>query len=235
MLIFFTAPLHEPSYWHRMLAPDVLPNWILMAVGIIGVLIGIFTLIALYRQGGDTQRALTYAKQSADAALLNAQAVMNAERAWVMVDISDPVANITVTNATNPDRTMSSVRFSLSYRNEGRTPCWIVEKCIWFKIVDKIPAHPVFEEPTARYDSLEPLLTTYRPSFIVSLTCEGELVVSLSTVPVERRAGSNTPIIYGYIKYRDTFSTERETRFGYRTMVDGTLVRIKSTAYNNHT
>jgi hypothetical protein len=81
-----------------------------MAVGIVGTLIGIFTLVVLYRQGRDAQRAITYAKQSAEAALLNAQAVMNAERAWVIADLSGDAIRLMVTNQTTNARLPQAIR-----------------------------------------------------------------------------------------------------------------------------
>jgi hypothetical protein len=174
-------------------------------------------------------------KDAAIAARVSTDVLVSSERAWVMGDILEERGHITVSGISESDRITSSIGIELSYGNKGRTPGWIIEKCVWFKIVDRIPAHPTFENPSRRSDFVEPLLEQHRPVWVMQLTCEGEHVVSLSAVPSTEKIVSNIPIIYGYIKYRDTFSTEHETRFGYRMERDGTLVRINLAEYNNYT
>jgi hypothetical protein len=67
-------------YWQRVTSPDVLPNWNLMVVGVAGMSVGLITLALIYGQRKDTQRALEYARQSADAAYKSAQASFGTAR-----------------------------------------------------------------------------------------------------------------------------------------------------------
>jgi len=68
----------QPSYFCRLFSPENLPNIALVLVGIIGILVAIRTLDDL-----KTQTAI--AGKAANAALRNAEAVINAERPWIIV------------------------------------------------------------------------------------------------------------------------------------------------------
>ena len=66
----------SPSYFSRLMAPDNLPNLVLSVIGIAGIIVAICTLKIIGRQTEATEKA-------AEAALSNAQAVINSERAWI--------------------------------------------------------------------------------------------------------------------------------------------------------
>jgi hypothetical protein len=111
----------NPSYWHKVFSPDILPNWILMGVGIVGTIIAVITLLCIKSQFEDTRRALHWAKRSAiaakksaDAAFLNARAIINTERAWLTVDFV----------AEGSD-------YALWVTNRGRTPAEIINYQFW--------------------------------------------------------------------------------------------------------
>jgi hypothetical protein len=52
----------KPSYWQKVISPDVLPNWILVGVGFLAAVIGIITLVYIHK---------------------SAKALINSERAWL--------------------------------------------------------------------------------------------------------------------------------------------------------
>jgi hypothetical protein len=71
---------HPHSYFCRLLSAENLPNVGLFVVGFIGVIIAICTL-------KDIQKQTVNAGVAAEAAKLNAQAVINSERPWFLVSI----------------------------------------------------------------------------------------------------------------------------------------------------
>jgi len=166
------------------------------------------------------------------------EALESSERAWLMAEGKERV-NIIVGEAmvrgvsSGPT---SSINFVLQYRNAGRVPCWITEKRVQFLLPDlkALPSEPFFDE-SAHVDDFPETAAVGEVLTIEfhHLTCKGEHVVILNNV--DDQPGENTPIVYGIIKYRDVFGTDRETRFGYQISPHGRLRRIRSARYNNNT
>jgi hypothetical protein len=132
MELSFLVVLQEkpPSWW------DVAwSTWALVGVGIVAAYLALRTLSDIQKQTKNT-------KIAADAALLNAQAVINAERAWVIVDLDWIPACPKITHGSSSERgyairqyTSTGVRFR--YMNEGKTIAWIDQKlaCCYFTLV----------------------------------------------------------------------------------------------------
>jgi hypothetical protein len=99
----------------------LLANWPLVAVGIAGILVGFYTLKDLQKQTKNTGIAAEAAKISAEAASLNAQAIINAERPWLFIEIKTSEGNI-----VRPGDIPAHCAFSVSFRNYGKTPAEIV-------------------------------------------------------------------------------------------------------------
>ena len=214
-------PEPEKSAWG-----DV-PTWLLVIVG------GVAAWIAL-RTLDDIKKQTINATKAADAAEKSANALIASERAWVMAFAEHESVRIKITLSSNGDED-STLAFVLSYQNEGKSPCWITEKRVWFAIVDSIPPSPVFENPTKRFTATEPLFVKAKNVLRVNdATCKGIHTVRLSTVPTTEKLTENHPIFYGVIKYRDAFGSNYETRFGYLVRRDMSFERIPSSAYNNN-
>jgi len=105
------------------------------------------------------------------------------------------------------------VDICLICRNDGRTPAWITEKQIHLRNLAVLPVNPDFTVEAMDFSSkiLEPLNVGGESRTRWTPECDGPTVAS------------KTLVLYGYVKYRDAFSPERETRFAYT--VQGQLLR----------
>jgi hypothetical protein len=100
-------------------------------------ILGVPTLGVLCWQANETRRAATAAKSAATAALLNAQAVINAERAWLSANIS-PKSSLTFEEASEDEPGCANLQLDVVISNTGRTPALRVT--VWSKIiVDSTP------------------------------------------------------------------------------------------------
>jgi hypothetical protein len=189
------------SYFSRLFSPENLPNIALVVVGIGGIITAICTLRLIKTQTIDTGIA-------ANAALLNAQAVINTERPWLVVSVhSDPyLAN----------------GFFFRITNKGRTPANVVSAYREQKIVDlpdRLRIPPEYSSPM--YSPEDNLIVADgkwedRPSF------NPEAVIS--NPAGAREAFENAAqflCFYGQVTYRDSFgqrsgdSGEHYTRWCY--------------------
>lgn len=98
------------DYLKAAFSPNNLSNWILALLGTIGAGFAYKTLNALLRQTKASEVASEAAKKGADAAWLNAEAVIRAERAYMVIKRQSPYTGA----------------FQFFAVNEGRTPAEIV-------------------------------------------------------------------------------------------------------------
>jgi hypothetical protein len=98
-------PMHEKIAWAA--------NLVLAIVAYAGVMMAISLLKKIERQTGYAEAAAESAHATAQAALLNAQAVIHAERPWILVTVE------TSRSAENS--------FVIMATNRGRTPATILE------------------------------------------------------------------------------------------------------------
>lgn len=117
-------------------------------------------------QSKDTEKALHWAKESAiaaktsaDAGLLNAKAIINAERAWITASLNwQSTAGRII---QGEDESALNVRFV--FENQGRTPAWITSRVYGCIIRDKVPEEPDFDSLDSTIfprlgDTIEPFL-----------------------------------------------------------------------------
>jgi hypothetical protein len=158
----------------------------------------------------------------ARAAKLNAQAVIDSERAWLMLRPLDPKGKdfwpIVRKNAVsaNPEPTQVVVRF----RNYGRTPAWLIESA--FKLVksemDESRFPFDYQEPVALPDG-EPIRTNgTATSVVVQLEANPPYLTVDDMVSIKENR--TFLYLYGFLRYRDVFSEQRkelrETYFSFR-------------------
>lgn len=128
----------EKDWWDKS---DVLLTGLLAVVGVVGVIYAIKTLRMVERQTNANEGQLNEiknsaqqtnilieqagkqadaARNSADAALLNATAVVNSERPWLFIEIE--------TSDVKPDQSGVPVHvsFSVRFQNWGKTPAEII-------------------------------------------------------------------------------------------------------------
>lgn len=116
------AGIFQAVPWCERLISPVISNWPLIAVAIGGIFVARSTLHAIRWQAEETAKAtkamrdsLPLQKEAADAALKNAQAVINSERPWLLLEIKFAEGYGTA--------------FTISFRNFGRTPAEVVGFC----------------------------------------------------------------------------------------------------------
>jgi hypothetical protein len=192
----------------------------LALVGFVGIGVGIRTLRILKRQ-------TKAAEDATKVALLNTQALINAERAWIMVDLEWPNSSKPTQTVSNSGEPITSVPFLLRCFNEGKTPCWVTGKRVCAQIVDTIPEKPEMEKLPAMWTGLDPVKVGKEASFL-----QGAIGLS------GHFRDDQTLIIWGVVTYRDAFNENLETLWGYycQPKTSGPhLHRIRESAYNRNT
>jgi hypothetical protein len=233
--VVFAALDQPPTYLSRLLSPENLPNIALVAVGVL-------TFVAIWWQAKKTAEAtqamregIPLQKKTADAALLNAQAVINAERPWVMVQVE-----------TMPGENAAKSLFQLNAFNYGQTPAHIISckgpKAEYYKVPEQdLPVPP--EYGTWEWDKkfLAP-----RDSFPIRDPIN-PWDARLQFVTERAMQGVGTPnglelVIYGLIEYTDGVSEKTYvTAFCYRrersllSQMGGSLVPCGPRVYNEYT
>ncbi len=160
---------------------------------------------ALHSLVSATRKSADAAGESAAMAASNVLALMNAERAWIMAEIQWR-ANMHVVKHSDS----LSLDIFLLYQNDGKTPAWITEVRILFRIIDAQPVKPLYGTSPGDFAISGPIPVTIGEKGKIKawLQCEG----------IQE---GKTLIVYGFIKYRDVFSPDRETRFGYKVIQSG--------------
>jgi hypothetical protein len=177
-------------------------NWAIVAIASVGAILAYKSLQQIRRQSRATEDA-------ARAANTNALAVMNGERAWIMVRIDlvpgfgGPYTGQSCENGGTTSIETTALPVRLRYRNDGRTPGWIVQRRMWLLITDDIPRLPSYEGGKAESD-LEPIGVAEEQYRDITVEADG------------RGGLDHNVIVYGVVDYRDIFGGQRQTSFGYR-------------------
>jgi hypothetical protein len=202
----------KPPWW------DVAwSTWGLFVIAFAGTCVAIWTLFLVRRQGLDT-------KTTAEAALRNAEAVVNSERSWMMVRLEKlPGIGFRMLGDSIQDGPTTSVRFRIVYTNEGKTVAWIDQKLACFQIGKDFPKQP-------NLDALQ--LLDAEPEWIGS---KGAGYLDETLYAKGHEGMGDISVIWGAIRYRDAFG-KHETTFGFSIGPDGRFERIAGfTAYNQNT
>jgi hypothetical protein len=162
-------------------------NWALVVIGAFGVLAAFITLREIGRQ-------TKAAKDAASFALLNAQAIINAERAWIVVGIVSRKPGV----------------YTILAENVGQTPARLVTN---FSDVSILPhgqsLAPVPEYKTQRLDGMVP--TLYLPKDKRQLFEITTDAISKSKFPNREPSAEAIEFLeihfFGKIVYEDTLNT----------------------------
>jgi hypothetical protein len=196
-----TGAKQEPLSWYKQ------PEWWLC-------IFGVPTLGFVAWQTRATASA-------AKAALLNAQALINSERAWIMADLcsygKDPEI-FEIVEGTADYRGEGSVETTkvrlvkLTCKNQGRSPAWIDVVYGQVRIVNPttVATDPLKE---GNHGPMEPIGPGGEDSRSLDLECRGT------------RRGGEFLSIYVVIEYRDIFDRKRETFLGYSVHPNGSFGR----------
>lgn len=202
----------SPPWWYILVAwPEGITAWAIL-----------FTLGAIIWQTVQTKKA-------AEAALLNAQAVIDSERAWMIANIDKPII---------PLDGLYMFAGLPKLVNKGKTPAFV------FEIGNNVTILPAGEQLPQEPKS-------YRSKNVIHYEGRGIAVApegAIGKYVMSNEPEDPTPIlreeriiwVYGYIKYRDVFfDKERETRYCFRLipcpilgMNEHTFVMDGPTAYN---
>ncbi len=226
--VVHTQPKESPAKdkaqtWYEWFWPPVWSNWALVAIGGIAARAAFNTLDVITRQAntmerqtavmerqtaGIEQQVITSqtsaeaAKISANAAKASADALVNTERAWMILDKFNP---------TSPSSGPNNI-ISIQFRNCGRTPAWITNFVARYvtnqgAITQTINFDAILPQPTPG----EPI-TTDAPTRWYGEKLQGTGDLSEAEFRSVRR-GELTLYCFGILKYRDIFDKDRETRF----------------------
>ncbi len=172
--------------------------------GIALILIFGLELKEYWRQGRERKEQheelaaqMKIARDAADAARLNAQAVINAERAWIVV----------TAEASEPDV------FEFRAKNVGKTPAKFVSSFCEMSVLDrsdKLPAEPTYK--TEMYDGLQP--TLFPPTDARAIFRKDLRKSQLSLLDEELlrciSAGFKEVYFFGSLSYVDTLAPEKD-------------------------
>src|SRR5207245_1502747 len=146
-------------------------------------------------------------------------ALVNSERAWVMVDVewdtgkwADGKAHVLEGSGTGGDTT--GIYIVLTCRNEGRSPAWIEEKRARFEIVDALLDSPGLSAAEFVQAGPQPI------------GVGGAIQIAWQATATGHESLGKMMVVYGIVKYRDIFDRLRETTFGYRITPSRELVRL---------
>jgi hypothetical protein len=201
-------------------------------IGVSGAWIGLGVLIkqttTMQKQVDYAAYAATATKTAADAALKNAQAVINSERPWLFIKTSDPVQYPKT----------STVTFAAV--NRGRTPAEITAHHVdrFFVDLESLPPMPVY--PLAGYELSHKRYLAPRDRFILDSFdgCDYSIKDWEQANTMDAEGRMKLLVFQGHVVYRDLITREQhETRFCYflsRKAWGGLLLGGPS-GYNDHT
>jgi hypothetical protein len=184
------------------------PEWAMVILTSIYVGATIFYACVSFRMLGSIEK-------SAEAALNNANAVINSERAWLVVEPVDRNPGVMYDGTVTPRDKQQNV-VGISIKNFGRTPARVIHSCLIYVRVDSLKTLP----DVPQYLDI----TTHQGLTIVP---NGEpighvayLRPSSHLAPKEATAVINQESFlyaYGFVEYADTVGGDKHhfTRFGY--------------------
>lgn len=206
MLLVVTNPAHMPESW----------SWhdkISWGAGLLLLVVAAITLWWFILQTIATRKA-------ADAARLNAQAVIDAERAWIKVTPHVGTLEffpLREKDAPIPDDLVEVLpighQFPAKLVNMGKTPARIDATAIRYV---RTSTHPSRWEETPDYGELSEREQYAFPDEIMTLTGQLSPVGTLTKSQIEDIENEREYLFaFGIVKYRDVFGNPHETRFGY--------------------
>ncbi|MFZ0302233.1 MAG: hypothetical protein WAL75_06095, partial [Terracidiphilus sp.] len=185
------APAPAPWQWPDRVA--WVARILLAVLGYVGIMLGLSLLKKIERQTQYAEAAAQAAADSAQAALLHAQAIVRAERPWILI-------------TAEPSRSLDN-SFTVTATNRGRGPARIistVDKITTAVDQNHLPDQPEFDEvnPSAALSS------------VVLLPGESTGIKSFSRDEVKDFCGSDEKVkrvekweelilLYGKVVYRD--------------------------------
>jgi hypothetical protein len=198
--ITIATPAPAPAPWPLPQRIAWAANLVLVILGYVGILLAISTLRKIERQTRYGEAAATAAAESAQAALLHAQAIVRAERPWILVTVE-------------PSRSTQN-GFSVMVTNRGHSPARIESATDAIAIsVDEtqLPAVPAYgnAEPNAPAGSM--ILLPGESTAIRSF-CRNDVKGICETGERLKRVEDweEKIFLYGKVAYRDLMAPGEE-------------------------
>src|SRR6266850_8406258 len=195
-------PANKAGNWREAFTPPTWSNWALVLVSIGAIIAALFTLRIIRRQTVATEVAANAARDNAGAALLAAQAMINAERAWLVPTMHDP------TEINEPARSTLTL-----ITNTGKTPAIIVERAHVGHCIKRdalLPEVPNYERGVKIMGVGVPLA----PGLVLPITA------GIEDRRVSERIKNEELLlyVYGFVKYCDILDRTKihETRYCFR-------------------
>jgi hypothetical protein len=221
--------LKDPTFWSGA------ANWVLAIVAVIGICVALRSLRALQgqarimirqsrilqRQANTLERQTQATEEAAKAAKGSADALINIERAWIVVAV-DLVARQVLELTTGGGEQKTAIELLLIWRNQGKTPAWISEAKVKFAILEDstLPLTPDFTTIENMHPQIETLAgNSDSPGWRVQVDCDG------------RMGFGRIPVVCGVVAYKDIFGEIRTTTFGYYIRHDGSNTLVLLTGY----
>jgi hypothetical protein len=206
VLAFEIHKYQPPHYLYRLFDAPNLPNIILMFVGIGGVWAALRTLRAIEKQ---------------------VDAQVNAERAWMEVDM-ELDASLAITEVTEGQQPLFTVvSLEVKWVNIGRTPAWINATQISMMMLPD-ETHAPQSLPGPGFPSV------IGPEMVGA----GKDFAQTGTVAAEGKiTRGQVGLIYGEVSYYDIFKQHHRTTFGFIVNHQRKVRRVNFMypAYNEHT
>ncbi len=134
LVVNIPAPPPTPWLWRERLSWG--SNILLAVMGYFGIMMALSVLKKIERQTRSAETAAAAAAVSAQAALLNAQAIIDAERPWLLISVEPSLGQENT--------------FIVMVTNRGRTPASIVSMSEQIRIaIDEthLPPEPEYDKP----------------------------------------------------------------------------------------
>jgi hypothetical protein len=192
------------GYLCRLFSPENLPNIGLLVAGIVGIFIALRTLKTIDRQTKATEDA-------AEAALLSAKALLDAERPWLSVTVEQMKG--------------SAALYQFSVKNLGRTPAMVIGTSVVRVVCEALPEIPEYPDgmsavESAREESGEVRLLapdeTWKFAAVDMSGIEPGWLLGQFAFN-DLKSGKRDFFYFGKVQYRDVFAPAvlHETHFCY--------------------
>jgi hypothetical protein len=181
----------------------VLSNYLLVVIGIGGIVVGVVTLRKLERQTKATENA-------AMSSLSQSNHMITSQRAWMVAEPRNPVIPPEIKGATG----IGGVMFSIRFVNRGETPAYLMEVGFRGKVLPSSEQLPPVQPP---YESEEVIKWKGKGLPILKgVDVTRDNLITWANDPVQIARGFDVFWVYGYIKYGDAFGNPIETWYCYR-------------------
>jgi hypothetical protein len=189
-------------------------------IGVIQAIVFLLTLFAIFWQGRTMKEHAGELKKLASAAKGNTDAIIDSERAWLVVDML-PVDHREIYDLDATPHT-HAILLSFRFKNSGRTAAKFLSgrirphivKTIDPQVTEIVPDLPTpqvipeFDKLVFEPGKVWPPDQEWPGSYVLPKDFIRENHTALKT-------GDKALCVYGLIRYEDSFGKEHETRFGY--------------------